>query len=208
MGRPDMLGLFAVLALVAGCAGTTAAKELDPPHSWREMATSADRERIRDWRGAWTTALAQVDASGQSARLAALGPLMLPDSAQPGPALPPGDYSCNVYKLGAKDANAADFTRSPSFTCRVTREKDMLSFAKLDGSQKPVGFLFPADETRMIFLGTMMLGDERRPLDYGRDPERDMAGALERVGPNRWRLVLPFPRWESTLDVVELVPKG
>ena len=40
----------------------------------------------------------------------------------------------------------------------------------------------------MVFLGTMMLGDETRALDYGRDPVRDVAGLLERVGPRRWRL--------------------
>ena len=28
----------------------------------------------------------------------------------------------------------------------------------------------------------------------------------ERVGDNRWRLIMPYPRFESTLDVLELVP--
>jgi hypothetical protein len=68
--------------------------------------------------------------------------------------------------------------------------------------------LLPGDANRMIFLGTMMLGDETSALEYGRDAERDMAGALERVGPRRWRLVIPWPRWESMLDVIELTPKG
>ncbi len=54
----------------------------------------------------------------------------------------------------------------------------------------------------------MMLSDERKAQQYGDDPERDMIGALERVGPARWRLVLPYPHWESLLDVVELVPVG
>ena len=31
-----------------------------------------------------------------------------------------------------------------------------------------------------------------------------MAGVVERVGDNRWRLVLPYPRFESLLDVIEL----
>ena len=208
MGRPDRMGLMVALALFAGCSGTAMARDYAPPASWREMATANDRERIRGWRDAWTKALAKIDASGQSASLAPLGALMQPDAAQPDPAPPPGDYLCHVYKLGAKEPGTANFTTYPSFTCRVTQEKDMLSLAKLDGVQKPVGFLFPGDESRMIFLGTMMLGDERRPLNYGRDPERDMVGAFERVGTNRWRLVLPFPRWESTLDVFELVPKG
>ena len=51
-----------------------------------------------------------------------------------------------------------------------------------------------------------MFGDEIRALGYARDAGRDVAGALERVGPQRWRLILPYPRFESTLDVVELIP--
>ena len=30
-------------------------------------------------------------------------------------------------------------------------------------------------------------------MRYGRDAERDMAGFVERIGDNRWRLVLPYP---------------
>ena len=29
---------------------------------------------------------------------------------------------------------------------------------------------------------------------------------VERIGDNRWRLVLPAPAYESLLDVIELVP--
>ena len=64
---------------------------------------------------------------------------------------------------------------------------------------------FPGQQ-RMVFLGTLQLGDEQRALQYGRDRERDMAGVVERIGDNRWRLVLPYPAFESTLDVIELVP--
>ena len=35
-----------------------------------------------------------------------------------------------------------------------------------------------------------------------------MAGLVERIGDNRWRLVLPAPAYESMLDVIELVPAG
>jgi hypothetical protein len=59
---------------------------------------------------------------------------------------------------------------------------------------------------RGVFLGTMMIGDETTALDYGRDADRDMAGLIERVGDSRWRIVLPYPRFESMLDVVEIVP--
>ena len=39
-----------------------------------------------------------------------------------------------------------------------------------------------------------------------RDKKRDMAGYVERIGPVRWRLVMPAPHFESLLDVIELTP--
>jgi hypothetical protein len=67
--------------------------------------------------------------------------------------------------------------------------------------------IFPDSVSRAVFLGTMVLGDETKPLNYGQDVNRDLAGYLERIGPRRWRLVLPRPRFESLLDVVEITPK-
>jgi hypothetical protein len=58
----------------------------------------------------------------------------------------------------------------------------------------------------MVFLGTLQLGDEPGVLKYGHDRERDMAGLLERIGDRRWRLVFPYPAFESTIDVLELIP--
>jgi hypothetical protein len=81
-----------------------------------------------------------------------------------------------------------------------------MSFAKLTGSQRPLGLLLPDTSRRMVFLGTLQLGDERRALEYGKDRERDMAGVVERIGANRWRLVFPYPHFESTVDILELVP--
>ncbi|SNS23648.1 protein of unknown function [Sphingomonas laterariae] len=201
----------ALLSLLAGCASSgdrADAATAPSPANWRSLATVNDRERIRTWRDAWVKATAQINAAGEGAKLPPLGPLMQPDAALANPGLPPGAYSCKIYKLGTRQADGPVFRVSQPFTCRVAQEGDMLSLSKLGGVQKPVGFLFPGDDSRMIFLGTMMLGDEQRALDYGRDPERDMAGALERIAPQRWRLILPFPHWESTLDVMELVPKA
>jgi hypothetical protein len=65
---------------------------------------------------------------------------------------------------------------------------------KLTGSQRPTGHLFPDSDRRTIFLGTLILADESMAIRYGRDRERDMAGVVERIGRQRWRLVLPYPR--------------
>jgi hypothetical protein len=35
-----------------------------------------------------------------------------------------------------------------------------------------------------------------------------MAGVFERIGERRWRLVFPYPHYESVIDVLELIPEG
>ncbi len=173
---------------------------------WRKVATAGDRERLRGWRAAWMTALGKARAAGNGPAIAAQGALFDPDRALGNAKPPPGRYQCRVFKLGANGTAMREFTAYPAFDCRVDDEGDIASFYKTSGSQRPVGLLFDDGAAREVFLGTMMLGDESKPLNYGRDADRDMIGALERIGPKRWRLVLPYPRFESILDVVELVP--
>ncbi|HWH22237.1 MAG TPA: DUF4893 domain-containing protein [Allosphingosinicella sp.] len=52
----------------------------------------------------------------------------------------------------------------------------------------------------------MQLSDETGSFAYGHDRDRDMAAILERIGERRWRLVFPYPHFESRLDVIELAP--
>jgi hypothetical protein len=99
-----------------------------------------------------------------------------------------------------------DYVAYPDFACRVQQQGQVQTFAKLTGSQRQVGLIFPFDAMRQVFLGTLMLGDEARAMHYGVDPERDVAGYVERIARGRWRLVMPSPRFESQLDVMELVP--
>lgn len=206
--------LLTTLALCAlgGCAGGArndrpAPVALASP-DWRTIATEQDRGRIRGWRDAWMRGLAQARASGNGAAVLNEGVLLHPDAALAFADPHPGTYRCRVIKIGAKSAGLLDYVAYPFFQCRIRSENGLLSFAKLSGSQRPLGLLLPATGDRMIFLGTLQLGDETRALQYGRDPDRDMAGILQRIGDNRWRLVFPYPAFESTIDVVELVPDG
>ncbi len=203
--------LVAALAL-AGCASggkdEPRMAEAAPP-DWRAIATEHDRERLREWRTAWMEAIRKVNASGQRMALAREGALLQPDVAVEWRDPPPGDYSCRVIKMGAKQPGLLDYVAYPAFDCRIRREEGMMSFAKLTGSQRPIGHLLPFNgQHRMVFLGTLQLGDERRSLEYGHDRERDMAGIVERIGERRWRLVLPYPAFESTIDILELVPRS
>jgi hypothetical protein len=181
---------------------------LAPPGaiSWRRIATDTDRSRIRQWRAAWMRGLEGARASGHAAALAREGALVQPDAAVGWQAPPPGRYHCRTIKLGARGEGNLDYVAYPAFDCRIRLERGLLSFAKLSGSQRPLGLIFPDIPGRMIFLGTLQLGDERRALEYGRDRERDMAGIVERVGGQRWRIVFPYPHFESLVDILELVP--
>jgi hypothetical protein len=205
--------LLAPLLLPACAAGETGpaaavpAAALSAAAGWRSIATDADRERVRKWRTAWIRALAKARAGGHSAEIAGEGLLLEPDAALRGVAPPAGDYRCRVLKVGAKSEGLLDYIAYPSFDCRISAGAGALDFVKLTGSQRPVGRLFADSDRRMVFLGTLQLGDEQGVLRYGHDRQRDMLGLLERIGERRWRLAFPYPAFESTLDVLELVPK-
>ena len=198
-------GALAGALLVAAVVPAAAAKD-DIPADWHRVATAGDRARLRNTRQAWIDALAKVRAAGQGKAIAAQGVLFDPDRALAGAKPPTGDYRCRVFKLGGQRPGNRDFTTYPAFRCHIDPEGEMLSFYKIGGSQRPAGLVFDDGQYRQIFLGTLSLGDEELPIDYGRDDNRDMAGVVERIGPRRWRLVLPYPHFESLLDVVELVP--
>lgn len=202
---------FAMPLLLLGLTGCSAfqpssAVITHPNRNWRAVATEADRSRLRNWRDAFTTALAAARASGHGHEIAAEGALLQPDSALGPPGIPNGNYRCRVIKVGAKSPGLLDYVAYPAFDCRVRQEYRLQGFAKLTGSQRQVGLIFPGDPIRQVFLGTLMLGDEARAMQYGVDRERDVAGFVERIGPARWRLVMPSPHFESKLDVMELVP--
>jgi Domain of unknown function (DUF4893) len=203
---------YAVAALVVltTLSGCSVYREATSPTlvtslNWRAVATPADRERLRGWRQAWDEALAAAKGANPGA-IAADADLFDPDRALADAALPPGDYRCRTIKLGAQGTANRAYTPYSWFDCRVADEGEVRSLHKLTGSQRPTGLLFTDTATRMVFLGTLVLGDETSPLRYGIDSTRDMAGYVDRIGPKRWRLVFPHPRFESLLDVTEIVP--
>ena len=202
-----MRTLIATVAISIAAAGS--AQQADCPEgtaatNWRTVATESDRVRLRDWRTAFAHALDQAQAAGNANDVAGEGVLLQPDAALGGP-IPAGDFRCRTIKVGAKADGMLNYVAYPPFHCRISPQGDVQHLDKLNGSQRPHGTIYPADQLRQVFLGTIVLGDERVAYKYGRDPERDMAGWVERIGDARWRLVLPYPHYESTLDVIELV---
>jgi hypothetical protein len=201
------VALSLLLFACTGCAMARPITEIvqTPSSDWRVIATDDDRARLRDWRDAFVSALAAARGSGHGDDIAREGALLDPDAAIGGP-IPNGLYRCRVVKLGAKSPGMLDYVAYPAFTCRVQQQGKLQDFAKLGGSQRQAGVIFPNDQLREVFLGTIMLGDESRAMQYGVDRERNVAGFVERIGPDRWRLVMPRPHFESIMDVMELVP--
>jgi hypothetical protein len=114
---------------------------------------------------------------------------------------------CRLIRFGSTKARDPEYQAFKPFFCHVGVNGEQLSITKQTGSERPAGYLWDdANSKRMVFLGSLALGSEDAPLSYGEDPERDMAGVLERVGPFRYRLVVPRPRGTAKLDVIELVP--
>jgi len=202
-----MLFLSALALASAGCKVLEQPSGLIPrwTTAWREVATDDDESRLRDWRKSFVDALASANKTN-GADVAREGRLLDPDAALAIQPLANGMYRCRVIKLGAKDASNLNYVAYPFFTCRVRAEHSVQRLTKLSGSQRYVGLLFPGDAIHQVFLGTLVLGDERRALQYGQDDTRDVAGFLERIAPERWRIIMPQPHFESRTDIMELVP--
>jgi hypothetical protein len=221
--KKSTLGLGACLcAALAGCASRTdraaelhaasllsprSAANLSPRAQWRRVATDDDRNRLLLWRQTWVAAVAKARKSGNGPAIDAEGVLFDPDRALPRSKPPAGRYHCRVFKVGANGPAARDFTAYPVGDCRIHDEGEVSSLYRVSGPQRPVGLVFDDGPSRSVFLGTMTLGDETKPLNYGLDTSRDMAGFVERIGDRRWRLVLPAPHFETLLDVIELTPE-
>ena len=170
---------------------------------WQGIASAADQQRLANVSGAWAAGLADARKGGFATALRDDAELVKSNAALARPAPTPGSYRCRLVKLGGKPA----FEKFKPFFCYVEVDGNLLTIVKQTGSQRPAGRLWEDDNpTRLIFLGSLALGDEETPLAYGDNPKRDMAGILERTGPFRWRLVIPWPQSSSKLDVFELTP--
>jgi hypothetical protein len=212
----SFLTIFAALTLLSGCAmkpklppGMKPHVEVGPPlksDAWNAVATAADRSRLDRLGLAWQQGLAEANrANGAEVRKE--GKLLLPRAGLQRPDPTPGSYNCRLITLGKATDKAKSFEIFKPFFCYVEVESGQLTIVKQTGSQRPAGRLWEDDDqTRMIFLGSLALGDEDQPLAYGDNPKRDMAGVLERIGAFRWRLVIPWPQSESKLQVFELTP--
>jgi hypothetical protein len=210
------IGLL-LMAALSSCApvkpvvapGVHPSVEVGPPlksDAWKALASPADQDRVARLGLACQQALDEARASN-AADVRREGKLLQPRSALPRPEPTPGSYNCRLIKLGKATPKSKPYESFKPFFCYVEVEGELLTIVKQTGSQRPAGRLWPDDDpTRLVFLGSLALGDQAAPIGYGDDPKRDMAGVLERIGPFKWRLVIPWPQSTSKLDVFELTP--
>ncbi|MFZ5670391.1 MAG: DUF4893 domain-containing protein [Pseudomonadota bacterium] len=173
---------------------------------WKAVAAAADQDRIARLPAAWREALAEADDL-HGAEIDSTGLLLVPDAALEGNLRPaPGRYRCRTIKIGSPDGTGLSYVAYPWFTCTIEPAPGgELILTKTSGSQRTRGLLYPDGDRRLVFVGTQAWGaDETAFPAYGEKPERDQVGVFERVGTDRWRLALPWPKQESKLDVIEL----
>ena len=175
--------------------------------AWMAIASAADARRLANVTGAWAAGLADARKADFITAVRDEGTLLKTDAGLARPAPTPGSYNCRLVRLGSTGKGKPAFEKFKPFFCYVEVEGNLLTIVKQTGSTRPAGRLWEDDDPkRLIFLGSLALGDEETPLAYGENPRRDMAGIFERIGPFRWRLVIPWPQEGAKLDVFELTP--
>jgi len=202
MVSPRLLPLCALLL-----AATPVLAEELAPETWQQVIRAPDRKRLAGLWHAWTHSLGEA---GQLAapQLAAVGDVASATAARAGPPPEAGAYRCRTVKLGRREGlppSAPVFVATAFQPCRILHRDGLLWFEQEAGPQRLAGLLYP-DEGRLVFLGSMALAGEIGVMNYGADAQRDQVGVLRSIGERRWRLELPWPKWQSTLCVVELVP--
>ena len=204
-----LAGLTGCATKPKGAPGMRPSVEIGAPSKanvWMHVATPADQDRLARLGLAWQQALADAKKTN-AADIKREGKLLMPRASLPRPAPTPGSYNCRLIKVGKATEKSKSYESFKPFFCYVEVDEDLLTIVKQTGSQRPAGRLWEDDDpTRLIFLGSLALGDGQQPVAYGDDPKRDMAGVIERIGPFKWRLVIPWPQSTSKLDVFELTP--
>lgn len=197
-------------------AGSPASTPAPPPDGeqggaddWREVVSVEDAAALGRLDQAWRLARAEAEDKGFADEVEALGPLVDPNAGQPGRLQPPpGTYRCRAIKLGSNGPGGLGYLEYPFFRCTIelTPGGDLV-LTKTTGSQRTRGLLYPDTDRRLVFVGAQAWGaDETDFPRYGDQRIRDQVGAFERIGSDRWRLLIPWPKVDSKLEILELVP--
>lgn len=195
-------------AAPAADATTAPAGAQGETDDWRQVASAADASLLGRLDQAWRMARAEAEDAGFADEVERLGALVDPNAGLAGRLQPaPGTYRCRTIKLGRRtEGQGLAYVAYPYFRCTVelTPGGDLF-LTKATGSQRTQGLLYPDTDRRLVYVGAQAWGDEAHFPRYGQTRERDQVGVFERIGDQRWRLVLPWPKQESKLELLEVV---
>ncbi len=175
---------------------------------WRQVVSAGHAANLGRLDQAWRLGRAEAEDKGFAEQVEALGPLVDPNAGQQGRLQPPpGTYRCRTIKLGTNSPGGPGYLEYPFFRCTIelTPGGDLI-LTKVTGSQRTRGLLYPDTDRRLIYVGAAAgSAQETSYPDYGDDPLRDQVGVFERIGADRWRLAIPWPKVDSKLEILELV---
>ena len=192
-----VLALVAAIALAGLGTGSAGASG----HGARPL-TPADQQRLASFDATRVAAVAEAEAGGDAADVKELRQIL---AGEPQPILGVdirGSYRCRTIKLGGP----LPLTIYGWFACRIDEDDQGYRIVKTTGSQRFSGHFIDDSRTRLIYFGAGHYADEK-PKAYPSGPDSDQVGYLLKVGPGRYRLELPLPRYESKFDIIELVKR-
>ena len=174
---------------------------------WQEEASAYDAGRLAKLDEAKAKGLEEADKSSSSSDLAAIH-AVLDAPAVPGSAdALAGTWRCRTIKLGGMTPEII----YSWFSCRISHHDGELRFAKVSGTQRMQGALYPDASGGFVYLGASSVKGEP-PHHYSgtgagagaaATPD-DQIGLLIATGSGSARIEFPYPVQESTFDVIEL----
>ncbi len=160
--------------------------------------SEADRTRMSQFEPSRIRALGEA-MLGQEARERAIVSALFAPGTEPIDTIPDGDYRCRTIKMGG----LLPLTTYNFFACRIS--EDGTKIEKTSGSQRFTGTLTPSFGA-LFYQGALHYNDDPA-LAYGENDDMNQVGCLYKVkDAGSYRLENPFPLYESTHDVIELVP--
>jgi hypothetical protein len=164
------------------------------------IITASDSKRLEQYEQTKARALTQARVSGTAADV------RLVDDLLKRPGLPfsqdfdmTGNWQCRTIKLGG---TAPALVVYGWFKCKVTDDGSGWALEKVTGSQRTKGRFYTESDTRLTYLGTGYVADQK-PVKYGAGPKTDEAGYAYRTGKNAFRIEFPAPYYESVLNIME-----
>ena len=190
-----MRGICILALIFLGLAGIAHADgELDA------KMTAADKARLAAYSTKRAEAIAEAKAGGSPADVAVLNTVLEKQSLSFRDGFDPtGKWKCRTIKLGGM----LPLTIYDWFDCRVSDDGSGWYLVKTSGSQRTSGRFYDDGDDRLVYLGALHYSRDK-PIDYGKDTERDQVAYVFRTGPQELRMEFPAPKFESKLDILEL----